>query len=191
MRGRRTAVAVALVSTGLSCEIASGGAAAALAACGTDVSLGGGGDADTALTEAGLDATTSGEDTLDCRPCAISSACHGARSCASVDGGDAFCLPRCEASTQCEPDEVCGSATEVSRTPLLACVPKGGSCPTAVGPVGPDGGTLDQCGSLVGPKVTDAGCKDCHYDCQKNGCYGGYYCDVVTKDCRRPPANCL
>ncbi len=168
----------------------SGIASFALAACGTDVSLGGGGDAASPLAEAGVDTGANALDTLDCEPCSTTSACRARSSCAAVDGGDAFCFASCDASTQCEPDELCGAAQDVAQTPTLACVPNGGACPAVVGPVGPDGGTLDQCGSLVGPKVADAGCKACHYDCQNNGCYGGYYCDVVTKDCARPPSKC-
>lgn len=49
-----------------------------------------------------------------------------------------------------------------------------------------------QCGDLVGP-TTDAQCRACNKDagdCQPNGCYGGYWCNVVTVDCHTPPQTC-
>lgn len=129
-------------------------------------------------------------DTLDCEPCSTSSVCPQGSLCSSVDGGEAFCFARCDASAQCEPDEGCGAAHDLGGAQLLACVPKAGACPAAVGPKEPDGAVIDHCGALLAPGVVNAGCKDCHYDCQPNGCYGGYYCNPKTKDCVRPPAQC-
>ncbi len=167
-------------------------AAFAFSGCGADVSLGGGGDADVPTFDGGLDAAKDGNVArVDCEPCAVTEACRPGSICGALDAGDAFCFAQCDASTQCDPDETCTPTNDVTQSPRLACVPNAGVCPTVVGPTGPDGGTLAQCGALVGPSVADAGCKACHYDCQKNGCYGGYYCDVTTRDCTRPPTKCL
>ena len=155
-----------------------------------DVSLGGG-DAGVLVADASVDSGAGVSDTFDCEPCAATVACQAGRTCASIDGGDGFCFAQCDASAQCETDETCGRANDVLQVSRLACLPKVGACPNAVAPTGPDGGTLDQCGLLVGPHVADAGCKDCRYQCQKNGCYGGFYCNTQTKDCERPPSQCL
>lgn len=53
-----------------------------------------------------------------------------------------------------------------------------------------DGGVT--CGSLVSPAI-DAGCRACTSssgDCQSNGCYGGYWCNVDSLDCHAPPTTC-
>ena len=53
-------------------------------------------------------------------------------------------------------------------------------------------GSVTQCGDLVAP-VIEAGCRACSKDaadCQPNGCYGGYWCNVTATDCRQPPASC-
>jgi hypothetical protein len=60
------------------------------------------------------------------------------------------------------------------------------------GPASPDGGTVTSCGNLVAPSI-DAGCRACDKtasDCQANGCYGGYWCDVAITDCHVPPKTC-
>jgi len=165
-------------------------AVGALYGCGTDVSLGGGGDSGAPVVEAGVDGGFSQIDLLDCVPCATAATCKTGSACAAFDGGDGFCFSSCDASAQCEPDETCGTTKDVSGATLLACLPKAGACPAVAPPKGPDGGIIDQCGTLVGPDVA-AGCKDCHYECQKNGCYGGYYCNTKTKDCERPPESCF
>jgi hypothetical protein len=73
---------------------------------------------------------------------------------------------------------------------LTACgtdVDLGGSSPTSG-----DGAVVLQCGDLVAPQV-DAGCRACtpsSSDCQPNGCYGGYWCDTPSTDCRTPPKTC-
>jgi hypothetical protein len=60
------------------------------------------------------------------------------------------------------------------------------------GPTSSDGGIVSKCGDLVSP-ATDAGCKACDKissDCQPNGCYGGYWCNVLFNDCEQPPKTC-
>ncbi|HEX4515033.1 MAG TPA: hypothetical protein VGH87_20050 [Polyangiaceae bacterium] len=55
-----------------------------------------------------------------------------------------------------------------------------------------DGSATSTCGDLVGPTV-EAGCKACNAssdDCQPNGCYGGYWCDIDETDCKTPPSTC-
>ena len=69
-------------------------------------------------------------------------------------------------------------------------------CGTTVdlGGSGPDAAVVDAttCGSLVSP-TTPANCVACDKDasdCQANGCYGGYWCDLDAADCRYPPSSC-
>jgi hypothetical protein len=55
-----------------------------------------------------------------------------------------------------------------------------------------DGG---QCGTLVSPSASSC-CHSCTVgvgDCQPNGCYGGWWCDVANQtscSCKKPPQSC-
>jgi hypothetical protein len=156
-------------------------AAFLLVACGNDVDVGGSLDAGDTI-EAG-----SGQ---QCEPCATASDCLSSDACGQVSG-DAFCTRLCPNHSECAADESCTSIVTVSGSHVDACVPATGRCSPAAPPMS-DGGPLTHCGVLVGPTVT-ASCHSCSSsstDCQKNGCYGGYWCDTSTRDCGRPPKTC-
>jgi hypothetical protein len=170
-----------------------------IASCGSDVDLGGGGDGGgrdgggetSSLTEAGPVAIDAGEDAEsdDCEPCTKSTECTTNTACVSLDGGNTYCIIRCDDASACESDETCITLMTTETTSARGCSPKSGACPVAPSPQAPDGSVLERCGDLVAPSV-DAGCRACRYDCQKNGCYGGWWCNVTTKDCARPPKTC-
>ena len=64
------------------------------------------------------------------------------------------------------------------------------ACPCAV--VEADGAARDPCGELEPPGVSST-CRACDpssSSCQKNGCYGGYWCDVAAKDCHTALTAC-
>ena len=151
--------------------------------CGTDVSLGGTPGAGTA--DAGtLDLA------LDCQPCLEQVDCASTQVC-GIFSGDSFCATTCSNGAACDPDEACSAITTVGGAGIMACVPKGGLCPVATGPVA-EGGALDRCSGLNGPLVTSA-CHSCgkySSDCQPNGCYGGWWCNTATRKCQRPPKTC-
>ena len=53
-------------------------------------------------------------------------------------------------------------------------------------------GATSRCGELVAPQL-EAGCRGCSPaspECQANGCYGGYWCNVNAMDCHAPPDAC-
>jgi membrane protease YdiL (CAAX protease family) len=72
---------------------------------------------------------------------------------------------------------------------LLAGLLAGCEVPANLGDY-PDAG-LDAVrgGALVGPGVS-AGCAECSYHCQANGCYNGWWCDTGTRRCEAPPLSC-
>ncbi len=57
---------------------------------------------------------------------------------------------------------------------------------------GSNGNTTGKCGNLDLPD-TPSCCHSCDQSspkCQKNGCYGGWYCNPDTCKCQSPPASC-
>jgi hypothetical protein len=158
-------------------------AALALAACGTDVDIGGSPDA-------GLEATVGAEAPDDCDPCASAQDCAPNAVCAQFSG-DEFCATRCPVGNECATDEVCTSVAVAGAGGVNACLPKSGACAAAVPPA-VDGAALDVCGPLNGPPVASQ-CHSCGRfsdDCQPNGCYGGWWCNTSTRRCQRPPKSC-
>jgi hypothetical protein len=150
--------------------------------CGTDVSLGGTPDAGSVADGVEL--------SLDCQPCLEQGDCAEAATC-GVFSGDSFCATTCPKGTGCEADETCEAITTIGGTAIYACVPTGGACAPATGPVA-DGGALDRCGALNGPALTSV-CRSCgrySSDCQPNGCYGGWWCNTTTRKCQKPPKTC-
>ncbi|HEY8075360.1 MAG TPA: hypothetical protein VIF62_14650 [Labilithrix sp.] len=157
-----------------------------LAACGKDVDLGG-------TTEAGsteIPADAGGTSAV-CEPCASSSECAETAVCAHLSSGAAegFCLRYC-GNTTCDADDTCTPTTSSTGDGVKACVPKIAMCmPAPPPPAQADGAPLERCGDLVGPTIS-AECHSCEESaptCQKNGCYGGYWCDTTTRRCQRPP----
>jgi hypothetical protein len=170
------------------------------ASCGQDVDLGGGGDGGTIeggggdatpgpdATPAAIDASEDGE-SEDCEPCLTSAGCAIGSACIPLDGGNTYCVETCEDAATCESDETCSSVTTTETKSAVGCTPKSGTCPIAPSPQTSDGSVAERCGNLVAPSI-EAGCKDCRYDCQKNGCYAGWWCNVSSKECDRPPKTC-
>jgi hypothetical protein len=167
--------------------LAAGTSCLVFGGCGTDVNLGGTADA------GALDAAPGPEELADlCEPCATALACPVAASCVQIAGTHSFCATACPRGTECDVDDVCQLLV---RTPdgerVRACVPKAGACAPAKAPAS-DSAPVVQCGTLNGPTITSA-CKSCDKDdkdCQKNGCYGGWWCNTTTNRCRKPPVSC-
>jgi hypothetical protein len=160
-----------------------------VAACGTDVSLGGGADAAPSVDS--VDGTIV-EIVDTCEPCSSSQPCVKGASCVQIAGNLTFCATSCPAGNECETDEICQLKTMRTGGPqTLACAPRDGSCAPAQPPQS-ESGVVDHCGALEGPTTAGA-CKSCDHDdkdCQKNGCYGGWWCNTASVKCQRPPASC-
>ena len=160
---------------------------AAAAACGTDVSLGGGDDAAAPVVDGTI------VETVDtCEPCSSSRTCATGASCVQIAGNLTFCATACPSRNECETDDICQPMAMGPGGPqTLACAPKAGACAPALPPRS-ESGVVDHCGNLEGP-TTAAACKSCDKDdkdCQKNGCYGGWWCNTTTVKCQRPPKAC-
>jgi hypothetical protein len=156
------------------------------AACGTTVDLGG--TADGGAADAG------GIDILDlCEPCADAPSCPLGTTCAQIAGTHLFCATLCPRGTECDVDDTCELvATSVPGETMRTCVPKGRQCDPPPPPTSDGSQIVDHCGALDGPTVA-AACRSCDKfdrDCQKNGCYGGWWCNTKTSKCQRPPASC-
>jgi hypothetical protein len=67
----------------------------------------------------------------------------------------------------------------------------GGGDGTTTGTTGSTG-SGEHCGVYVGPDVTACctACTKAGQPCQKNGCYGAYWCDPSTCGCAPPPTTC-
>jgi hypothetical protein len=159
-----------------------------VAACGTDVNLGGGADGATSPVDAGVE----GEMADICEPCSSLQACANGASCVQVAGNLTFCATICPAGNECEPDEICQPMVMHAGGPQTqACAPKVGACAPATPPRS-ESGVVEHCGTLEGPN-TAAACKSCDVDdkdCQKNGCYGGWWCNTKSNKCQKPPEAC-
>ena len=162
--------------------VTSFGACVSWTACGIDVNLGG--TSDGGAAEAGV--------VNLCEPCAASPNCPVGAACAKVSGNLLFCATLCPQGTECDVNALCqllpGAGPSES---VRVCAPKLGACDPAKSPTN-DGAPLDRCGSLVGPGVvaTCSSCDKFDRDCQKNGCYGGWWCNTSRRRCEKPPASC-
>lgn len=153
-----------------------------------------------AISDGGVDAAAPSA----CPPCVTDADCKGGAVCAQF-GGDIYCAPPCPKGDECASDRACASVTSYAGDQIDVCVPRGDVCgappgpdagadtasPSDSGSTGGDtgGGTVDHCGSLVGPAVT-AGCTcAAGHTCQANGCYGGWWCDSATDKCHAPPSS--
>lgn len=159
----------------------------AVTACSTDVNLGGTPDAGAS------DLVPSSEEFGDlCEPCLSSLTCPVDAVCVQIAGNNKFCATSCPRGTECDIDDVCHLASlGVGGDTVRACVPKTGACATAKPPES-DSSPIEHCGNLDGPSIT-AACKSCDRDdkdCQRNGCYGGWWCNDTTNRCQKPPASC-
>ncbi len=158
-----------------------------VAACSTEVDLGGTDDGGV------FDAGSADSDVAAlCEPCAAAASCSVGASCAKISGTLAFCANLCPLGTECNQDEVCESTTTPAGDSVRACSPKTHTCQTAPPPTADGTVITDHCGRLDGPTIT-AACKSCDKDdsdCQRNGCYGGWWCNIGTEKCQKPPASC-
>lgn len=151
------------------------------AGCGTDVNLGG-------STDAGTRADASFEPSAACEPCASAADCAASARCVEL-GGHLYCATSCADAGACGGGERCRSAVAATGESVASCIPDSNACASVASPPASDGGVLAECGDLVGPGVV-ADCKGCDYDCQRNGCYGGWWCNRTTRRCQRPPKTC-
>src|SRR5215472_3823977 len=74
----------------------------------------------------------------------------------------------------------------------LTNVDLGGTVPAVTDAGGQQDSSPPSCGSLVAPSAP-APCNACSpqfSDCQANGCYNGWFCDVAARYCRPPPTSC-
>ena len=138
---------------------------------------------------------------IDPNPC---SACVNDKDCGSSAcaqfAGDSYCAPPCGDNKACAPDRTCTSVVASDGRQVDVCVPVTDVCGGV--PPGGDGGadatsssstgSPGMCGVLGGPDVT-ACCTSCKAStptkaCQKNGCYGGWYCNTDSCKCQSPPS---
>jgi hypothetical protein len=156
-------------------------------ACGRDVDIGGATDT-TSPVDAAVDAPLA-----ECDPCLGAAECGPFATCVAVGGSEGFCVTRCPQSTECDNDDACQVSTTVSGEKVAACIPKTNACALAAPPPPTaDGAPLERCGEIFGPTLS-AACHSCEKtspSCQKNGCYGGWWCNTDTRRCQRPPASC-
>lgn len=164
-------------------------------ACGRDVDIGGAPDDDAG---SGTDAADAQRDDAEapplaeCDPCLAAVECGEFATCAPVGGSDGFCVALCPKGNECDTDDACRTTPTVAGTQAVACVPKSDACAPAPPPTAQDGATLEQCGVLVGPTI-EGSCRSCEKtspSCQRNGCYGGWWCNTNTRRCERPPTTC-
>lgn len=151
------------------------------AGCGADVNLGG-------TADAGLVADASFEPSAACEPCTSTADCAANARCIEL-GSHLYCATSCADAGTCGAAEQCRTAISATKESVASCIPNTNACSSVASPAAADGGVLQQCGELVGPSV-DANCKGCDYDCQANGCYGGWWCNRTTRRCQRPPKSC-
>ena len=126
-----------------------------------------------------------------CEPCASAEACPGSATCVQIAGNHTFCGTACPSGSECDANELCRLARGLDGVMVRACLPTAGACATATPPTS-ESAPLDKCGTLDGPTVF-AACTSCDKDdadCQKNGCYGGWWCNTTTNRCQKPPVSC-
>ena len=123
-----------------------------------------------------------------CPPCVIDSDCAGGGICSQL-GGDSYCAMPCPNGDECGSDQQCTSVVTVTGDQASVCVdPNSTQC----GPNPPvDNDAGNACPGFADPSTT-ASCASCtpqtKPDCQANGCYGGWYCNLQTTKCQAPPS---
>jgi hypothetical protein len=149
---------------------------------------------------------------LTCLPCVDSSQCSGG-ACAQYGGSD-YCGKTCGSSSDCATGEQCAPLVAVNGSHVRICIPASASCSMGLGCTNcPSGTSCDVVVGLCtdtgnssdgGSTLSSGGCSGyadptqsscCHSctvggsNCQANGCYGGWYCDLNACKCQAPP-NC-
>jgi hypothetical protein len=145
-----------------------------LSGCAGDIDLGG--------------SSEQGQALVQCSPCYDSDDCQSGGSCMHLDG-NRYCLSSCSTDVPCPDGFSCQFLKGVTGQLQQVCVRNDKSCPPAGPLVLPDGSQVLVCGSLVAPEVLSS-CTACQYDCQLNGCYGGWWCNVQSGRCVSPPSEC-
>jgi hypothetical protein len=166
-----------------------------VAACGTNVDLGGSGDAQAAVSDGGngVDAAPQSDAAPpggQCATCLVNADCASNLCVKFADY--LFCSIACSNSAPCATGQTCSQLLSPAGATVNACLPSDTDCAPNNGPPGPDGAPLEHCGDLDAPGVSST-CKACGTDtddCQPNGCYGGYWCDSDKSDCEMPPKTC-
>jgi hypothetical protein len=123
-----------------------------------------------------------------CPACVTDADCHGG-VCAQL-GAESSCAPACPDGNECDPDRACVAASNVAGDQVSVCVPRADECGLASEPV-PDTGPPSTCPGLDAPDTAST-CTSCASgaNCQKNGCYGGWWCNTGTSRCQAPPTDC-
>jgi len=125
---------------------------------------------------------------VGCPPCVIDSDCAGGGICSQL-GGDSYCAMPCPNGDECGSNQQCTSVVTVTGDQASVCVdPNSTQC----GPNPPvDNDAGNACPGFADPSTT-ASCASCtpqtKPDCQANGCYGGWYCNLQTTKCQAPPS---
>jgi hypothetical protein len=146
--------------------------------------VGCGGSSATPATDAGAGAGSNPA----CPPCVTDPDCNGG-VCAQL-GSDSFCAPTCPVGNECAADRACMPVSTIAGDQVNACVAAAGDC--AATTIGTDSGAPPPtCPGLASP-TTAAPCSSCtgKPNCQPNGCFGGWWCNVATSRCQSPPTNC-
>jgi hypothetical protein len=152
-----------------------------LLACGAEQLAVDGGPADAGVDGA-IDAGSS------CTPCVIDTDCNGGVCAPLGAGGTGYCATPCPNGNECAPSETCTGGRSISGDLVTICVQTASAVCGAV----PDAGLIE-CPGFADP-FTTAGCTACTLqsrpDCQKNGCYNGFYCNELYLACQAQPLRC-
>jgi hypothetical protein len=124
-----------------------------------------------------------------CPPCVIDSDCANGGVCSQL-GGDSYCAMPCPNGDECTSTEECTTVSTISGDQADVCVdPSSTTC----GPPPPSQPDAGACPGFADPTTT-ATCTSCtpktKTNCQPNGCYSGWYCNLQTNACQAPPTNC-
>ena len=124
---------------------------------------------------------------LTCPPCVTDQDCSGG-VCAQL-GADSFCAPACPGGNECSSDRACIPVSTITGDQINACVSRAGDCANAPGA---DSGPMPSACPGLAPPATAASCSTCKGkpNCQPNGCFGGWWCNIATSRCQSPPTNC-
>jgi hypothetical protein len=136
---------------------------------------------------------------IACRPCLSNDDCTSEGACLQFAGSD-YCARRCEKATECSGTEACAVTILSDGTQATVCLPTSGTCADIGCGTCAQGTTCNWilgmcqplpsgsiCGALIGPGY-DACCHcGSGSNCDKNGCYGGWWCDTSTCTCTTAP----
>lgn len=126
-----------------------------------------------------------------CPPCVTNGDCDGG-ACVQL-GADSFCAPTCAGvnDASCADGRSCVAASNVAGEQVSVCAPTNDECAGGRGSQDDAGAVPGACDGLAAPTVS-APCTSCtgKSNCQANGCYGGWWCNLGTNKCQQPPTTC-